>query len=114
MASGCTLGLPLFTKFIFIGHFYTIKKSPSMKSTILSHGILLLIAHYIRILETNNLVSRLVFFVSAHPDMIYLFNYTEYYCFTFTSDHFRVLNLITHATLRIKVNKKNFPMYLAL
>jgi hypothetical protein len=25
------------------------------------------------------LVSRLVFFVNTHPNMIYLFNYTKYY-----------------------------------
>ena len=28
------------------------------------------------------------------------------YCFTFTSQHFRVSNLINHVTLRIKVKKK--------
>ena len=30
--------------------------------------------------ETTNLVSRLVFFANIPPNMIYLFNYTEYYC----------------------------------
>jgi hypothetical protein len=29
--------------------------------------------------ETKNLVSRLVFFTNTPPNMIYLFNYTEYY-----------------------------------
>jgi hypothetical protein len=27
----------------------------------------------------GNLVSRMVFFANTHPNMIYLFNYTEYY-----------------------------------
>jgi hypothetical protein len=56
--------------------------------------------------ETTNLVSRLVFFANTPPNMIYLFNYTVYYCFMFTLEHFRVSNLIIHVTLHIKVKKK--------
>ena len=29
--------------------------------------------------DDRNLVSRLVFFTNTPPNMIYLFNYTEYY-----------------------------------
>jgi hypothetical protein len=56
--------------------------------------------------ETTNLVSQLLFFANTPPNMIYMFNYTEYYCFTFTLEHFRDSNLIIHVTLRIKVKKK--------
>jgi hypothetical protein len=53
-----------------------------------------------------NLVSRLVFFANTPPNMIYLFNYTEYYLEHFTSEHFRISNVNDHVTLRIKIEKK--------
>jgi hypothetical protein len=64
--------------------------------------------------ETTNLVSKLVFFANTPPSMIYLFNYTIYYCFRFTLEHFRVSNWIIHVTLRIKVKKTIFRMNLAV
>ena len=64
-------------------------------------------------LKTKNLVSRLVFFANTPPNMIYLFNYTEYYCFTFALEHFRVSNWIINVTLRIEV-KKNYSEWIWL
>ena len=67
----------------------------------------------------ENLVSRLVFVCRFHEYSVFIVCFRNVlicykllrnfdFCYMFTSEHFRVSNLINHVTLRIKVKNKYF------